>query len=162
MRTSSSGGWQSAADFLAARAAFLQMPLHLLAPALGDRLVREIDPFLCRKMRHLPFPPAFRAICSPADGLASFLASAHKGLLVWKKYSRSARQRESVNGCLFCDLPDEDEGSPKIGVRILFPQFVHRTAQRPGYIVRVDIALVELLHQICRASVMHIPERKQQ
>src|SRR5260221_5466961 len=40
----------------------------LLAPALGDRLVREIDPFLCRKMRHLPFPPAFRAICSPADG----------------------------------------------------------------------------------------------
>src|SRR6266478_4746708 len=117
------------------------MPLHLLAPALGDRLVREIDPFLCRKMRHSPFPPAFRAICSPADGLASFLASAHKGLLVWKKYSRSARRRDLVKRRSLRDFPNQDERSPEIGMRILSSQFVHRTAQRPGHIVRVDIAL---------------------
>src|SRR6266404_9104552 len=91
------------------------MPLHLLAPALGDRLVREIDPFLCRKMRHLPFPPAFRAICSPADGLASFLASHIRDCWYGKNIAGVRGSENQLTAAFSVIFPTRTKGAQKWG-----------------------------------------------
>src|SRR5437899_7794305 len=109
----------------------------------------------------MPFPRLYCPLL-PSGGWRVFLASAYKGLLVWKRYRRDCRMPELAKSRLCCDFAHQDEWRPEVGMRILLSQFAHGELEGPGHIARRDIVFVKLLHQLRSAPVVHIPKGEQQ
>lgn len=77
---------------------------------------------------------------------------------------REGRQAKNIGGrnlrksFIYCELANEYEGRPEIGVGTLLTKLIHGGLEGGGHVACLYKALIKGLHELGGAAVMDIPE----
>ena len=85
--------------------------------------------------------------------------------LLWNKGTgggKRYREGGSANCFIFRQFTDQYEGRPEVGMGVLFAELLHSGLQGPGHVTRLNVVLVENLHECGRAFVVDVPKGEKQ